>query len=117
MFQELISVVQEKKHKVELDGVGVELETLLKVAVMLMLASFMILARFPADYLKDFAERYFLQTLKQLAEHFRVDESNPYYSAYVSIKTSLDTAGLILVSILTFAGVLLAARKLYDMLS
>ncbi|MCC6064590.1 MAG: hypothetical protein LM576_01275 [Thermofilum sp.] len=52
-----------------------------------------------------------------MAEHFRVDESNPYCSAYVSIKTSLDTAGLILVSILTFAGVLLAARKLYDMLS
>jgi hypothetical protein len=100
-------------------GVGVKLETLLKVAVMLMLASFMISPRFPADYLKDFAERYFLQTLKQLAEHFHVDESNPYYSVYVSIETSLNTARLILESILPFAGVvgvLLAARKLYDML-
>jgi hypothetical protein len=98
-------------------GVGVKLETLLKVAVMLVLACSMISPRFPADYLKDFVERYFLQTLKQLTEHFHVDESNPYYSAFVSIKTSLDTAGLILVSILTFAGALLAARKLYDMLS
>ena len=109
--------MREKKHKVEPDGVGVELETLLKVAVMLVLACSMISPRFPADYLKDFAERYFPQSLKQLAEHFHVDESNPYYSAYVSIKTSLDTAGLIPVSILTFAGALLAARKLYDMLS
>jgi len=101
----------------------VGLETLLKVAVMLMLASFMILACFPVDYLKDFAERYFSQTLKQifeqLAERHRVDESNPYYSVYVSIETSLNTARLILESILPFAGVvgvLLAARKLYDML-
>jgi hypothetical protein len=109
--------VREKKHKVELDGVGVKLETLLKVVVMLVLACFMILARFPADYLKDFAERYFLQSLKQLAEHFHVDESNPYYSAYVSIKTSLDTAGLILLTFAGVVGALLAARKLYDMLS
>jgi len=111
--------VREKKHKVEPDGVGVKLETLLNVVVMLMLACFMISARFPDDYLKDFAERYFLQSLKQLAERHRVDESNPYYSVYVSIETSLNTARLILESILPFAGVvgvLLAARKLYDML-
>ena len=101
-----------------------ELETLVKVAVALMLASFAILARFPVVYLKDFTERYFSQTLKQifeqLAEHFHVDESNPYYSVNVSIETQLNTARLILESILPFAGVvgvLLAARKLYDMLS
>jgi len=101
----------------------VELETLVKVAVALMLASFAILARFPVVYLKDFTERYFSQTLKQifeqLAEHFHVDESNPYYSVNVSIETQLNTARLILESILPFAGVvglLLAARKLYDVL-
>jgi hypothetical protein len=54
-----------------------------------------------------------------LAEHFHVDESNPYYSVHVSIEMSLNTARLILESILPFAGVvgaLLAARKLYDTL-
>jgi hypothetical protein len=88
-----------------------------------MLASFAILARFPVDYLKDFAEQYFFQTLKQLfeqlAERFSVDESNPYYSVYVSIVTQLNSARLTLMIVLSLVGAvgaLLAARKLYDML-
>ena len=77
-----------------------ELASLRKVAVMLMLASFAILARFLVDYLKEPAKQYLAQTFRQLfeqlAEHFPVDESNPFYSEYVSIDTQLRTAAFAL---------------------